>query len=146
MSKGFPYFPYCETSEPEEPTSDDLAAIAAAAAEDPSETITLEEYKKQRGDKEYMRWPEYTVDNARFFALNSIDGLPAEIFCIEECSELQKELTKTLRNKGDRAHIVEELTDVFLTMSAIRYKYGISAREMQVIIDTKLKDRHGRDN
>ena len=96
--------------------------------------------------KEYMQWPEYAVDNARFFAFNSIDGLPAEIFCIEECSELQKELTKTLRNKGDRAHIVEELTDVFLTMSAIRYKHGISAREMQIIIDTKLKDRHGRDN
>lgn len=34
----------------EEPTKEDLEAIARAKAEDPSETISLEEYKKQRGD------------------------------------------------------------------------------------------------
>lgn len=37
-------------SEPEEPTKEDLEAIAKAAEEDPNETISLEEYKKQRGD------------------------------------------------------------------------------------------------
>ncbi len=31
----------------EEPTPEDLAAIAAAEAEDPADTITLEEYKAQ---------------------------------------------------------------------------------------------------
>ena len=33
---------------PEEPTPEDLAAFAEADAEDPADTITLEEYKAQR--------------------------------------------------------------------------------------------------
>ncbi len=33
---------------PEEPTPEDLAAFAQAEAEDPDDTITLEEYKEQR--------------------------------------------------------------------------------------------------
>ena len=32
----------------EEPTAEDLAAIAEAAAEDPADTITLEEFRAQR--------------------------------------------------------------------------------------------------
>lgn len=96
--------------------------------------------------KEYMQWPRYSVDNARFFAGNNVDGEPTEIFCIEECSELQKELTKYLRGKGNRANLIEEMSDVFLTMNAICYKYGILASDMQDIIDNKLKVRHGREN
>lgn len=34
--------------EPEEPTAEDLAAFAAADAEDPDDMITLEEYKAQK--------------------------------------------------------------------------------------------------
>ncbi len=34
--------------EPENPTKEDLEAIARAASEDPEDTITLEEYKQQR--------------------------------------------------------------------------------------------------
>lgn len=37
-----------DVREPEEPTSADLAAFAEAEAEDPAETITLEEYRAQR--------------------------------------------------------------------------------------------------
>ncbi len=37
-----------DAREPEEPTAEDLAAIAEADAEDPADTITLEEYKAQR--------------------------------------------------------------------------------------------------
>ena len=37
-----------DAREPEEPTSADLAAFAEAEAEDPAETITLEEYRAER--------------------------------------------------------------------------------------------------
>ena len=37
-----------EAKEPEQPTAEDLAAFAAADAEDPSETITLDKYKAQK--------------------------------------------------------------------------------------------------
>ena len=37
-----------EAKEPERPSAEDLAAFAAADAEDSSETITLDEYKAQK--------------------------------------------------------------------------------------------------
>lgn len=37
-----------EAREPEEPTPEDLAAFAEADAEDPADTITLEDYKAKR--------------------------------------------------------------------------------------------------
>jgi len=37
-----------DAREPEEPTAEDLAALAEADAEDPADTITLEEFKAQR--------------------------------------------------------------------------------------------------
>ena len=37
-----------EAKEPEQPTAEDLAAFAAADAEDSSEAITLDEYKAQK--------------------------------------------------------------------------------------------------
>ncbi len=36
-----------DAMEPEEPTTEDLAAFAAADAEDPDDTISLEEFKAQ---------------------------------------------------------------------------------------------------
>ena len=37
-----------DAKEPEQPTAEDLAAFAAADAEDSAETITLDEYKAQK--------------------------------------------------------------------------------------------------
>lgn len=41
------------------------------------------------------------------------------IVAIEELSELQKELTKELRNKGDKNHIAEEMADVSIMLSQL---------------------------
>lgn len=41
-------FAEIDAKETEEPTAEDLAAFAAADAEDPADTITLEEYKARR--------------------------------------------------------------------------------------------------
>lgn len=41
-------FAEIDAGETEEPTAEDLAAFAAADAEDPADTVTLEEYKARR--------------------------------------------------------------------------------------------------
>lgn len=41
-------FEEINATEPEQPTEEELAAIAAADAEDPADTITLDEYKIQK--------------------------------------------------------------------------------------------------
>ena len=41
-------FQEIEALEPETPSEEDLAAFAAADAEDPAEAVTLDEYKNQR--------------------------------------------------------------------------------------------------
>lgn len=53
-------FAEINASEPEEPTAEDIAAIEAAAKEDPSETVTLSEYidKKEYSGKLMLRIPK----------------------------------------------------------------------------------------
>ena len=50
-------------------------------------------------------------------------GVPTQItVCVEELSELQKELCKHLRGSGDIEHIAEEIADVLITTGQmIRY-------------------------
>lgn len=48
------------------------------------------------------------------------------IVAIEELSELQKELTKHLRDKGNKTHIAEEVADVKIMIEQIEMYFGIS--------------------
>ena len=59
------------------------------------------------------------------------------IVAIEELSELQKELTKHLRGKGDRCYIAEEMADVLIVVEQMRELFDITDLELQHIIDFK---------
>ena len=48
------------------------------------------------------------------------------IVCIEECSELQKEITKQLRGQGNRTAMVLEMADVLVSIELLKKMYGIS--------------------
>lgn len=48
------------------------------------------------------------------------------IVCIEECSELQKEITKQLRGQGNRTALVLEMADVLVSIELLKKMYGIS--------------------
>ena len=45
------------------------------------------------------------------------------IVAIEELSELQKELTKVLRDKADYRHLAEEMADVEIMMEQLRLMF-----------------------
>lgn len=60
------------------------------------------------------------------------------IVAIEELSELQKEVCKDLRGKGDREHIIEEMADVQLVLDELKEYYGISQEEIYRIKRAKM--------
>ncbi len=60
------------------------------------------------------------------------------VIAIEELSELTKELTKILRNKGNIDHLAEEVADVEIVVKQIKLIFNIG---LQVAFkrDTKLQ-------
>lgn len=57
------------------------------------------------------------------------------IVAIEELAELQKELTKWLRGKGDISHIAEEITDVRIMTEQLEFIFACKNE----IINTHFK-------
>lgn len=53
-----------------------------------------------------------------------------KIVAIEELSELQKEITKDLRGKGNKEHILEELVDVKIIIKELIAMYEFTKDEM----------------
>lgn len=60
------------------------------------------------------------------------------IVAIEELSELQKELTKYLRNKGNLDHIAEEIADVEIMVKQIKMYFCIKNDTVQEWKDYKI--------
>ena len=62
------------------------------------------------------------------------------VVSIEECSELQKELTKFLRtdSEGDKTNLIEEMADVYICILMLQVTYGISNDEFEMMFRKKL--------
>ena len=58
---------------------------------------------------------------------------------IEELSELTKELTKAIRDKGSHAHICEEIADVEICLAQIKQTIPRSAVQVQLFKSFKLR-------
>ena len=79
------------------------------------------------------------------------------IVCIEECSELQKEITKQLRGQGNRTAMVLEMADVLVSIELLKKMYGISddvvndairikqRRTARIIEEKKIAERNVRE-
>lgn len=66
------------------------------------------------------------------------NGFQQDIFVLEEMSELQKELMKHRRGKKNRDEIVDECTDVLLTIFILLEAYDANEEEIKNIMDFKL--------
>lgn len=60
------------------------------------------------------------------------------IVAIEECAELQKELSKALRGKADKQAIAEELADLCIMANQVKDYFDISTDELKFIMNQKL--------
>ena len=61
------------------------------------------------------------------------------VICIEELSELQKEICKFMRGKGDVEHITEEITHCLISISVIMEMIDIDKEKIQQHIANKIK-------
>ena len=61
------------------------------------------------------------------------------IVAIEELSELQKELCKTLRGNINKENIIEELSDVYIMLDQIKVYFSITCNEVKEMIDKKIE-------
>ena len=60
------------------------------------------------------------------------------VVAIEEMSELQKELTKFIRGKGNRDNLIEEVADVLVMITQIQLMYHIPDDEVEKVMRLKL--------
>jgi NTP pyrophosphatase (non-canonical NTP hydrolase) len=70
------------------------------------------------------------------------------VVAIEEMSELQKELSKFIRGKGNRDNLIEEVADVLVMITQIQLMYHIPDDEVERIMHLKLnrlKERMEQD-
>jgi len=63
-----------------------------------------------------------------------------DIVCIEELSELQKELTKSLRGKENRQNIIEEIAHCYISIDMIKKTHNISMNEINKEIEKKINE------
>lgn len=67
------------------------------------------------------------------------------VIIMEELAELQKELSKALRGKGDRMNLIEELGDVYLCVKYIQEIFDISDETLAKAVNVKLSRQNIRN-
>jgi NTP pyrophosphatase (non-canonical NTP hydrolase) len=77
------------------------------------------------------------VDSKIIEANMQNDNNIIEYYALEEMSELQKEITKILRNKPRWENFKEELADVYYILSILQQKYDITDNEINKCIASK---------
>lgn len=67
------------------------------------------------------------------------------VICMEELAELQQEISKQLRDKGDMLGLLEELADVYICLEMLKKMFGYTNDEIARAVSIKL-DRYERRN
>lgn len=58
-------------------------------------------------------------------AIKTFGALPQMVVAIEECSELQKEIAKIIRKKGNLTNLAEEIADVEIMLEQLKLIFTI---------------------
>ena len=58
-------------------------------------------------------------------AIKTFGALPQMVVAIEECSELQKEIVKIIRKKGDLTNLAEEIADVEIMLEQLKLIFTV---------------------
>ena len=94
---------------------------------DGNEQITLKKYSP--------------VQNANDFFKELINkyGKQQLVVAIEELSELQKEICKSLRDKTNLSNLCEEIADVYIMLAQLKIFYNIADTEINKVINQKIE-------
>lgn len=74
------------------------------------------------------------------YIINKYGIQQQDIVCIEELSELQKELTKSLRGKENHQHLVEEIAHCYISIDMIKKTHNINIDEINKEIERKINE------
>ena len=58
-------------------------------------------------------------------AIKTFGALPQMVIVMEECSELQKEISKIIREKGNLENLAEEIADVEIMLEQLKLIFTI---------------------
>ena len=78
--------------------------------------------------------------------LNSKSDIENKAIIIEELSELQKEITKDIRKKLNKEHLLEEIADVIIVLHMAKEIYNISESELEEWVNKKMERNLKRIN
>ena len=67
------------------------------------------------------------------------------IIIMEELAELQQELSKALRGKGERMSLIEELADTYLSVKYAQEIFDISDETLAKAVNVKLNRQNQRN-
>ena len=73
----------------------------------------------------------------KIIELSKHNNLAQEVYVMEECSELQKEMAKYYRKKGDLTHCKEEFIDVVASFYVFAVMYNIDLKDIDDTINHK---------
>ena len=60
------------------------------------------------------------------------------VIAMEEMAELQQQVSKFLREKGDKVGLVEEMADVIIATSTLQCIFSVDANVLTKAVDVKL--------
>lgn len=66
------------------------------------------------------------------------------IVAMEECSELQKGISKLLRGSGSRTALLEEMADVAICLKQLQLMYNLDDEDLFLTINQKLERLENR--
>lgn len=79
-------------------------------------------------------------------ALEKWGSMSELVVTIEELSELQKEVTKQIRNEGKMENLVEEMADVYIVMEYLNMIFAITDDDINKEVEKKLNRLENRLN
>ena len=103
-----------------------------------------EEFKKKMRSNDTSA-SKLEVKNAIGDILKSETPITNCVICMEELAELQQEISKQLRNKGDSYGLLEELADVYICLEMLKKMFSYTDNEIARAVKIKL-DRFERRN
>lgn len=68
------------------------------------------------------------------------------IIIMEELAELQQELSKALRGKGNRMSLIEELADTYLSVKYTQEIFDVSDETLAKAVNVKLNRQNERNS
>lgn len=71
-------------------------------------------------------------------AIATFGEIAQKIMVLEETSELQKEVCKSLRGADNRDAIVEETADLLIMLEQLKIMHNITDEELEKVIEFKL--------